>query len=54
MDKTSIQIYKKDLRRINILRHQIKDTALTQPELIDYLLTMYHENEDGTNLLRNE
>jgi hypothetical protein len=45
MEKTSIQIYKKTLPRINILRHQLRDKALSQPELIDYLLTKYYENE---------
>lgn len=44
-EKTSIQIYKKDLPRINILRHQIQDKALSQPELIDYLLTKYYEKQ---------
>ena len=45
MKKTSIQIWKKDLPRINILRHQLQVKAISQPDLIDFLLTKYYENE---------
>lgn len=45
-DKTTIQVYKKDLPRINTNRSQTGKGALSQPRYISLLL----DKEDGANI----